>query len=246
MEGLESPVMGASRGATVNRSEEWDALTARTDQMAMRLNGLEITVKAMENAVKALRQEVGSQAKASGGQAWERVEAVSAQVKSLETSFCEFSSRVDRESKEARELVERAATKPATEGSADEIKNWVRETIVPEIHNSVIDSDRLDVVQAASTNAYDRVMEQIDTSNAATPEMVRRCSVPFIATVLRNIEDKIPGDTVGPLHHPIVKIKNVAYMHLLSHGPNASIEDNLFPVEDEDGPCVAFKQKNDA
>lgn len=87
--------------------DDLSSTKARVDQISVKLNILDNAVKGTEKSMAALREEHGSIAKAAGGQTSERVDALMRQLKTLEDSFCDFSSRVERQCKELAEGAER-------------------------------------------------------------------------------------------------------------------------------------------
>ena len=78
-------------------SEDTQSLRGRVDQISVRLSTLDNAVKSQEKGVASLRSDLSSVSKNQGGQQAERAEGLARQMHTLEDSFCEFSSRVDRE-----------------------------------------------------------------------------------------------------------------------------------------------------
>ena len=87
--------------------KELAGATNRIDQISMKVSVLDGAVKAIERSMIALREEQSSIAKTAGGQTSERVDALAKQIKVLEESFTEFSSRLERQNKDTNDEVSR-------------------------------------------------------------------------------------------------------------------------------------------
>jgi len=86
-------------------TKEVAATKSRVDQISMKMSVLDNAMKATERSVFALRDDLSSVSKNAGGHTAERVEALFKQVKTLEQSFCDFSSSSDRKHVEVAEEV---------------------------------------------------------------------------------------------------------------------------------------------
>jgi len=141
---------------------------------------------------------------------------------------------------------------PATPAlSAEELRSelrlWISEIIktevVPELKSTLAAENHSDVFQAASMCAYEKVVGYIDSEVAAqmdaSQQALHRCSFDLRATLIRDTHGILAGEQVS-LRHPIKKIAGVTYMHKLRRGVDAEVISELFPVEDADGPTLAF------
>ena len=262
--------------------DDLSSTKARVDQISVKLSVLDNAVKATEKSVAALREEHGSLAKAAGGQTSERVDALMRQLKTLEDSFCDFSSRLERQCKELADGAERqthaaasstqlsdldtgiaalgvrmracedasasqtgvlSAPAPTQEEVTASVVSWLRAEGLPDVKRSLAQADRTDVIQAASACAYEKLAERMEKEwagrLACVQDTVHRCSLPVRGTVLRATNGKQPGVAVD-LRHPIRTIGDTSFMHLVARGANGAVTTEMFAVEDETGPVVAF------
>jgi len=260
--------------------DDLSSTKARVDQISVKLSVLDNAVKATEKSVAALREEHGSIAKAAGGQTSERVDALMRQLKTLEDSFCDFSSRLERQCKELADSAERQShdaanstqfsdldagiaalsvrvracedaftsqtetpSAPTQEEITASVVSWLRAEGLPDVKRSLAQADRTDVIQAASACAYEKLAERMEKEwagrLACLQDTVHRCSLPLRGTVVRATNGKQPGEAVD-LRHPIRVVGETSYMHLVARGANGAVTTEMFAVEDESGPLVAF------
>lgn len=118
-------------------SEDTQSLRARVDQISVRLSTLDNAVKSQEKGVASLRCDLSSVAKSQGGQQAERAEALARQVHTLEDSFCEFSSRLDRELQELAAGVQAGAGSSAAPAPAEEEAEGTLEQRVDQLDEAV-------------------------------------------------------------------------------------------------------------
>jgi hypothetical protein len=250
-------------------TEGAERMEQRVDQLALKLSVMDNTVKTMEKAIASLREELSSMARSTGGQSSEKTEALGRQLSTLEDSFCEHSARADRERGQMQTALDRllssseddvskcekielnARLQALEEGQGvgsmeiikDELQRWLSSEALPDLKRTLSKLDRSDVTQAAAMAAYEkldeRLEQQMQAQSSSLQEMMQRYAFPLHATVLRPTHGRDALATLQ-LHHPITRMGDTTYMHSVRPGSNGAVEVELFPVEDAEGPFVAF------
>lgn len=93
---VEEPPSSGEAHLSESVTKEVSATKGRVDQISMKVSVLDSAVRATERSVIALREDLSSVSKNAGGQTSERVDALGKQMKTLEQSFCDFSTLNDR------------------------------------------------------------------------------------------------------------------------------------------------------
>ena len=114
---VEEPSTNGDARLSENVAKEVSATKGRVDQISMKLSVLDSALKATERSVIALREDLSSISKNAGGQTAERVDALGKQIKTIEQSFCDFSTLNDR--KHANVVEEVACLRSAAIESAE-------------------------------------------------------------------------------------------------------------------------------
>ncbi len=142
------------------------------------------------------------------------------------------------------ELCRSTAARP-TDGacSQEELREWVRKEVVPDLKRSVAQADRSEAVNAVSMGVHEQVWTRLRADLperfSAMREAAVRATVPLRATVVKPTRGKEVGDSIE-LRHPIQELEGTYYMQRLHVGAGASVTAELFPVADADGPLVVF------